>query len=72
MSKNARDPAKAKFIAIQALRWSGVGLVLLGLLVLYGDTDVPKAAGYVLFIVGLLDALVMPGVLARMWKSPPR
>jgi hypothetical protein len=64
------DPAKAKFIAIQALRWSGLALVLAGLLVLYGKIDLPEIAGYVLFVVGLLDALIMPGVLARLWKTP--
>ena len=66
----SKDPAKAKFIVLQALRWSGTGLVLLGLLILYGKTDLPEAVGYVFFVVGLLDALVMPGVLARMWKTP--
>lgn len=66
----SKDPAKARFIVLQALRWSGTGLVLLGLLILYGKTDLPEAVGYVFFVVGLLDALVMPGVLARMWKTP--
>ena len=64
------DPAKAKFIAIQALRWSGLALVLLGLLILYGEIDLPEVAGYVLLVVGLLDALIMPGILARLWKTP--
>lgn len=67
----SKDPAKAKFIAIQALRFSGLGLVMVGLLILYGEIDLPEIAGYVLFVVGLLDALIMPGVLARMWKTPP-
>ncbi|MCB2060753.1 MAG: hypothetical protein R3E09_05035 [Novosphingobium sp.] len=66
----SNDPAKAKFIVLQALRWSGVGLVLAGLFILYGEVDVPDVVGYVLFVVGLLDALIMPGVLARMWKTP--
>jgi len=66
----SNDPAKAKFIAIQALRWSGLALVLLGLLVLNSKIDLPEIAGYVLFVVGLLDALIMPSVLARLWKTP--
>ena len=66
----SKDPAKAKFIAVQALRFSGLGLVMVGLLILYGEIDLPEIAGYVLFVVGLLDALIMPGVLARMWKTP--
>ena len=66
----SKDPAKAKFIVLQALRWSGTGLVMLGLLILYGKIALPDEVGYVFFVVGLLDALIMPGVLARMWKTP--
>ncbi len=68
--KPASDPAKAKFIAIQAVRWSGLGLVLLGLLIVNGKIDLPEIAGYILTAIGLLDALVMPVVLARLWKTP--
>ena len=39
----SKDPAKAKFIAIQALRFSGLGLVMVGLLILYGEIDLPDA-----------------------------
>lgn len=65
-----RDTAKAKFIAIQALRWSGLALVLIGLLIINGKIALPEIAGQVLFVVGLLDALIMPSVLARLWKTP--
>jgi hypothetical protein len=56
------------------MRWSGVALVILGLMIITGRIglpDIPKEAGYVLFVVGLIDALIMPTVLARRWKSPP-
>ena len=66
------DPAKARFIAIQAIRWTGVALALLGLLVIRGRIAFPREAGYVLFVVGLFDALFMPTILARRWKSPPK
>ncbi|MCB2078597.1 MAG: hypothetical protein KDE55_12975 [Novosphingobium sp.] len=65
------DTARAKFFAIQALRLSGLGLVMVGLLIVNGVIDLPEMVGYMLFVVGLLDALIMPGVLSRMWKSPP-
>jgi hypothetical protein len=65
------DPARRRFMVVQAMRWAGVALVMLGLLVIDGRIDLPREAGYVLFAVGIIDALVMPTVLARRWKSPP-
>jgi hypothetical protein len=67
----ARDPAKRRFMAIQAMRWAGLALVIFGLLVIYRRIDLPKEAGYVLFLIGIVDALIMPSILARRWKSPP-
>jgi hypothetical protein len=66
-----RDPAKRRFMAIQAMRFAGAALVIVGLLVIERRIDLPRQAGYVLLLVGLIDALVMPTVLARRWKSPP-
>ena len=64
------DPAKARWIAIQAVRWTGLGLFILGLLIYARKIDLPIEAGWVLMAVGLLDALFVPGVLARKWKTP--
>lgn len=64
------DPARARFFAIQALRLSGLALVLIGLAILNGVIALPEIAGYVIFVVGLLDALIMPSVLSRIWKTP--
>ena len=66
------DPARNRFIAIQAMRWIGTAMALVGLLVINRRIDLPIEAGYVLFVIGLLDALVMPTLLARRWKSPPQ
>jgi drug/metabolite transporter (DMT)-like permease len=65
------DPARRRFMAIQATRWVGVALVLFGLLVINGRVNLPRDAGYILFLAGILGALFMPTVLARRWKSPP-
>jgi hypothetical protein len=65
------DPARARLIAIHAMRWSGVALVIFGLLVLYRPLPFPREVAQVLVIVGLIDALIMPTVLARRWRSPP-
>ncbi len=65
----AKDPAKARFIAITLIRWGGVGLVMLGLLATTGGIDLPAPVGPILVLFGLFDALVMPTILARKWKS---
>lgn len=70
MTEPANDPAKARWIAIQAIRWSGLLVFLFGLLITAGKIDLPEIAGYVLMGVGLLDAFFMPSVLARLWKTP--
>lgn len=66
------DRARARFIAIQALRWTGVAMVLIGLLAMNDRIDLPRAAGYILVAVGLFDVLIMPTVLARRWRTPRR
>lgn len=64
------DPAKARFIAIQLVRLTGVVMVLFALLVLNGRVDLPKVAGYLIGVIGLLEAFVAPVLLAKRWKSP--
>lgn len=68
----SEDPAKVRFIVIQLARWSGAALVFVGLLALAGRVEIPAFAGYILAIVGLIDALIVPTLLARRWKSPPQ
>lgn len=65
------DPARPRFLAIQAARWSGVALFVIGTLILYGHLELPAPAGYALAAAGLFNALVLPTLLARRWKSPP-
>jgi hypothetical protein len=67
------DPARPRLMIIQAMRWTGLVLVVFGLLVITGRAgiDFPREAAYVLVVVGLIDALIMPTVLARRWRSPP-
>ena len=65
------DPAAARFAVIQLVRWSGVVLSVVGLLAISGKFDWPKPVGYMLFVIGLVDAFFAPTLLARRWKSPP-
>lgn len=64
------DPAKSRFIALQAIRLSGVVLGILGALILARIVDLPPVTGYIFLAVGLLDVFVIPLMLGRKWKSP--
>ena len=66
------DRARTRFFIIQSHRLLGLLLVLLGILVVYGRIDLPEEAGYVLIAIGIVDALVLPGIFARRWRTPPR
>jgi hypothetical protein len=68
----SHDRAAARLMAMHAMRWAGVALVMFGILVVCGRVAFPRQLGYVLVIVGLIDALVVPAMLARRWRSPPR
>ena len=63
------DPAKARFLTIQAVRLSGVVLAVLGALVLGLVLPLPEVVGYVFLALGALDVFVLPLVLAKRWRS---
>lgn len=62
--------AKRRYFTIQAVRVAGVVMVLLGLLVLNGKLAWPQLLGYFLVLNGLFDALFVPTLMARRWKTP--
>jgi len=64
------DPARARFFVIQALRLGGVALAVFGAAIIAGKVPLPEAAGYFLFLAGVADALVMPPLLAKIWRTP--
>jgi uncharacterized membrane protein HdeD (DUF308 family) len=61
--------AKRRYFTIQAVRLAGVVMVLLGILVLNDKLAWPQLVGYFLVLNGLFDALFMPTLLARRWKT---
>lgn len=65
------DRAKLRYMIIQVQRLIGLFFVLLGLMVLYDRIDWPEIAGYAFVLIGLLDALIVPSLLARRWRTPP-
>jgi hypothetical protein len=67
------DLAKQRFFVLQAIRLSGAVIALLALLVIAGKIDLlPQWAGAVLLVLALIEMLIVPPILARAWKSPPR
>ncbi len=66
------DLAKRRFMTLNLVRLTGVGLALFGLLIIAGKIQIPAIAGYVIFVIGLADTMIVPLLLARAWKSPPQ
>lgn len=64
------DRAKQRFMILTMLRLTGVVMALFGLMIIAGKIDVPKLAGYVLFVIGLADTMLVPPLLARRWRTP--
>jgi hypothetical protein len=69
------DPARSRWIIIQAMRLLGVAMIVVGILLTQGKLDLAgdsnELLGYLLVVIGLVDGFVMPQVLARKWRTPP-
>lgn len=72
----AESRAKSRFFAISAMRIAGVAMILLGIAVLQGAVSLPEWTAYLLIVLGMVEAFVMPQILARLWRTndrlPPR
>lgn len=66
----AESEARKRFVIIQLVRLAGVVMALFGLLTIAGKMELPLLAGYFLFVNGLFDALFLPIILSKRWKSP--
>ena len=68
--------ARNRFMVINAVRLTGVGMILFGVLVVRGVVGLPQMAGIVLLVLGVLETFLMPTMLARVWntndRNPPR
>lgn len=68
----AETQAQYRFLVINICRITGAILLVIGLAVIAREAfGLPKAAGYVLFLFGFLDFLLVPVFLAKRWKSKP-
>jgi hypothetical protein len=65
--------AQYRFLVINICRITGAIMLVVGLAVIArGAFGLPKAAGYVLFLVGMVDFLMVPVFLSKRWKSTPK
>ncbi|MGB3379888.1 hypothetical protein [Allopontixanthobacter sediminis] len=64
------DAARNRWFLLNLARILGVALVITGLLVTQGTIGWPIEVGYVLIVLGIIDAFVAPQFLARRWRSP--
>lgn len=68
----AEMQAQYRFLVINLCRISGAIMLVVGLAVIAREAfGLPKAAGYMLFLVGMLDFLLVPVLLSKRWKSKP-
>jgi hypothetical protein len=72
MTPQEETRAQYRFLLLNLCRISGAILLVLGLAVIAREAfGLPKAAGYVLFFVGIIEFIFVPVLLAKRWKSPP-
>ena len=68
----AEVQAQYRFLVINLCRITGAIMLVVGLAVIAREAfGLPKAAGYLLFLVGMLDFLLVPVLLSKRWKSKP-
>ena len=65
----SEDPAKRRFWLLQLIRMAGTALALVGVAIIGGAGQIPAPVGYVLLVFGAVDALLVPVVVSRLWKS---
>jgi hypothetical protein len=64
------DQERARYVAINIVRLTGVAMVLLALLILGGTIDLPRVIGWIFLPMGLVDVFVLPLAMARKWRTP--
>lgn len=73
MKPEDETKAQYRFLVINICRITGAVMLVIGLAVIArGVFGLPKAAGYLLFLVGMVDFLLVPVFLSKRWKSTPK
>lgn len=67
--------AKSRYHMLVLLQFVGVLLMILGMWIWAGDIlreDGWPLVGAPLVVIGAIESLLLPKLLARRWKSPPQ
>ena len=71
MTPEEETKAQHRFLVLNLVRISGAIMLVIGLAVIAnGLFGLPVAAGYLLFLIGIIDFMFVPLLLAKRWKSP--
>ena len=71
MTNEQEKIERNRFLILNIIRISGALLIVFGMAIIArGVFDLPKEAGYVFFVAGIIDFIVAPLMLARAWSSP--
>ena len=68
----SEEVARSRWMAIQAVRMTGVAMVVTGILIVNRVIDASDVVGYVLLAAGVVDIFLVPRLLARKWRTPPQ
>ncbi|HSG35404.1 MAG TPA: hypothetical protein VLA37_12780 [Sphingomonadaceae bacterium] len=64
--------ARNRFWVLNAVRLSGLSLVLLGIAVQYGRLEAPQWVAYALVVTGFVEFFFLPNVIAKSWRTKDR
>lgn len=73
MSRDTREQAETRarnrYIVLNAIRFGGLAMLMIGLAIARGVIEAPYWLGVGLAVVGLLDFFFAPRLVARGWAS---
>ena len=66
-----QDPARARFFALGIIRLGGVAFAFLGISILAKRWIEPaEFVGELFLVMGAINVLVLPVILAKRWRTP--
>lgn len=71
MTQEEEATARQRLLVINAARLAGAIMIAIGLAIIINRfQNLPMELGYFLFAMGVFEFVMMPIILARMWKAP--
>lgn len=73
MSRSEREIAEARarsgFLIINAVRFTGIAMIMLGFAIVRGVVDLPHWVGAVIAVMGFFEFFFLPRFVARSWNA---